>query len=1392
MQLPAAGRNRQFAVKTRTWNALVTTDSPAANRCGAVFVCVQVEMSAGPKSGRILLDFPPIATAFPFPEFLSPVLKKSDPVFGGRHGPQACSTVKSLFLVPFRRLVMFGSNRKSRRFANSPSGQKHGQKSPSKIARSAPLAFEKLDARINFSGLSGGPPSGVFDLDLFEQNIQRTFYDSSAGFAYSINQDGQIAVRSGADGNARMEEGERIKLFTPDTVTTIASVAKTITGTAIMQLFQNQGQSVDSTIYPFLPAEWRNALDAPQRAAAKASVQTITFRELLTHTSGIRVQDQDGDGSISLTEQTSFAGLRVTILGGVNMANKAIVDYQNANFALMRVMLPYIWNEVDNAELDNAADPATLTAAYYVSYVRDNVLGPMGIADADTKPVAGDDVLHYAWPDDGSDSIAYGDRTTLAGGEGWFLSVNELAAFLAHVRYDDTILSESTRGQMRSGLLGWRNPDDAVYGRGMFGDYYSHGGGLDRLLTGIMDFPNGVQIAIAANSDIDPQNMPHYTAYANASPHQLLMVQRAYENAWPEITIGGSADPDTFEIRANNSNTGAVDILLNNVLVVTRWDETLDKITFNGAGGNDTFIIGALPGTFELVVNGGAGADVFRIADRPGVGWGQGNVTINGGSGADELYFDESSSLGAQTYVVSSTAITKSSRPAPVNYSSISSLHVYAGGSNDTIRVNSTASGTEVFVYGEAGTDTIRVGNQDLSVNLRNSVRVFGGTGTDTVILDDRNGGNALTNYVLQPTWFTQDGYSGLVHQTDIETVSLQTTNQASNVHVRGTLPGQSVQINGRDGNDALYVHSTAAGSSVSFLGGAHDDTVVLTPETADLDMLQGGIGFDGGTDEDRLRLHDDNDLGLDFPGPGNPYHDTYTVLSAAVLRGSDFADVTYLATETVDLRANQYRNLIRVNGLSSTTDLLVYAGGGDDDIVVANTSRDLDTSIAGDIALYGGAGSDLVHFRDSSDESGNDSYQIQNTTFTKTGIDSWFYSQMESMVLDANPFSNNIEVSGVGPIDLTINAGGGDDTIDIGVSRADLVRANIHVRGDAGSDRVNINAMETPGNVAWTFDGGTVDMSVATFGSLDHTAIERVVLNAPAGIDNVTVISSPADTDLDFQLNAGNDRVRIGTGLVNSIGGNVIVNGGAGTDYLTVDDHDHGESATWGVNVSSVFRNDFSASHSEIDRVLLRSGNSNDQINVYSTAAGVETIIRAGQGDDRVSLSPLANNLGTIAGPLEVRGEQGLDMVVARDDLFAGGPATPYSVQTSSLSRNGFGGVSHSTIEEMRVVSGAGDNVFNVLGYNPDVLFALYGQNGNDTFNVWTGPEGSGTGGLVQIYGGPENLVGQGDRLNVFHQNPLSVTHDKDPVDPEKGSIVAQYLDVKFDLDYQDIEIVV
>src|SRR5262249_52459578 len=153
-------------------------------------------------------------------------------------------------------------------------------------------------------------------------------------------------------------------------------------------------------------------------------------------------------------------------------------------------------------------------------YVRDNVLAPMGIDDADTKPSDDTPTLNYDYPAGENNGVNYNDRTLYAGGEGWGLSANDYAKFLIGLRSNDDVLSESTRQLMRDGFLGFMdpNPDHSYeYSQGMFGTYYGHGGDLGDLSTPnptndlntfIMDFPDGVQVALLVNSDWGPV-VPH-------------------------------------------------------------------------------------------------------------------------------------------------------------------------------------------------------------------------------------------------------------------------------------------------------------------------------------------------------------------------------------------------------------------------------------------------------------------------------------------------------------------------------------------------------------------------------------------------------------------------------------------------------------------------------------------------------------------------------------------------------------------------------------------------------------------------------------------------------------------------------------------------------------------
>ncbi len=622
------------------------------------------------------------------------------------------------------------------------------------------LRVESLENRNLLAGLLGD--ASIFDLDLFEQNVRNTFTGNAVGFSYAINQDGSTVRRDGL-GDARTDDLDTINIdeqldFTADTRMTIASVAKTITATGILKILQDtSGVHVDSLISPYLPTGW---VQGP-------FINTITFRELLTHHSGLRAQDwdgssandpNDGDTGPSLNEQTTFAGLQLLIASGIPDPSDPTVNlkddfsYQNANFALMRVMTAYLLG--DGASADSAADPAQFTADAYVQYVSSEVLAPMGIVDADTKRGEDDEILNYPFPNPNATGFSYDDRTLLAGGEGWWLSSDELALFLIGVRSNDDVLSPTTREMMRDGFLGWQDPGhDYAFANSMFGadlPYYVHGGSLSQLETCIFDFPNAVQISLLVNSNIGP-NVPHAAAY-NTSPSKHELLKRAYENAWPEFAVAGTAGPDQIEILRNPLDDRSVDIFLNDELIVTRWTETLEKLTLTGLDGNDTFYVDGLPDNIEIELLGGAENDIFHVADYD-IGLVGGDVTVDGGSGSDSLEFNEGWVLGDATYIITNGTTAKSTRVGQVHYKRLEELTVYGGNGDDSMYVYATDAGPSVRVLGLAGNDLLVGGPAaDWLSGGEDNDTIQGAAGNDTIYAGAGNdfiGGGSENDLIL-------------------------------------------------------------------------------------------------------------------------------------------------------------------------------------------------------------------------------------------------------------------------------------------------------------------------------------------------------------------------------------------------------------------------------------------------------------------------------------------------------------------------------------------------------------------------------------------------------------------------------------------------------------------
>src|SRR5712691_10634145 len=174
--------------------------------------------------------------------------------------------------------------------------------------------------------------------------IDNAINRQAVGYTYLILEHGRV-VASNSFGQAHTDADPPAVALSPDDRMNIASVSKTLTAVAALKLLAAKHVSVDTPISSFLPKSWTLGPD----------VQTITFRELLTHTSGIR-SSQD--------LATDYDDLRTLIARGIKLGDK-VYHYQNHNFALFRILIPYL-NGFDDS---GVTDIGTATSQHYLEYM---------------------------------------------------------------------------------------------------------------------------------------------------------------------------------------------------------------------------------------------------------------------------------------------------------------------------------------------------------------------------------------------------------------------------------------------------------------------------------------------------------------------------------------------------------------------------------------------------------------------------------------------------------------------------------------------------------------------------------------------------------------------------------------------------------------------------------------------------------------------------------------------------------------------------------------------------------------------------------------------------------------------------------------------------------------
>ncbi len=338
----------------------------------------------------------------------------------------------------------------------------------------------------------------------------------STGWAYSISRQGQI-VGGNAGGLARLpfdanNDADGIP-FTQSTRIELMSTTKPITAMAMLKALDAAGISVDAPVGKYLPAGWQKG-----KGFSKYSVNPITFRHLLTHTSGILQAFQDPN--IDHTGwDNEWVGLVPIVKEGATPNVAAGEQYKNANYSLMRVLLPKLWSLTDGPK---TAVTEANHGLRYLSYVNTKILAPAGIAATScnaSNPATAAFVYNKSNLGILGRLVDYtGVENQCGGHRGLHLSTLDLVRLTAKLRETNAVLPAHVRKAMFDGRLGWSTFSNRS-GTDRAGLWY-HGGDGDfsggrQVNTCVMNAPQGYQLSIIFNSQT-PSSTYQCTILKNA------------------------------------------------------------------------------------------------------------------------------------------------------------------------------------------------------------------------------------------------------------------------------------------------------------------------------------------------------------------------------------------------------------------------------------------------------------------------------------------------------------------------------------------------------------------------------------------------------------------------------------------------------------------------------------------------------------------------------------------------------------------------------------------------------------------------------------------------------------------------------------------------------------
>jgi hypothetical protein len=288
----------------------------------------------------------------------------------------------------------------------------------------------------------------------------------------------------------------------------------------------------------------------------------------------------------------------------------------------------------------------------------------------------------------------------------------------------------------------------------------------------------------------------------------------------------------------------------------------LAAVTLSAGNGNNTFNVQGTAAGTPVTLNAGNGNDTINVTTMITVSSGRfviltdtlyGPLNVNGQGGTNTLTVNDQLNSRNDPWTITANSVTRpngaqlvgQSPPPPVQitYDKLAGLTLNAGGGDNTIAVQGTATSTPVTIDGGDGNDTITVtlgvvitiplphpfkSISHFTRTINSALTVKGGTGYDKLVLDDSQDTSNVSGTVTATTVTGLGLPQGLTH-SGLERIEVYTGS----------------------GNDTVSNQVPAGGPLTVFL---------------DLGAGQNGLVFDGTGGDDRIVVSWDFEP-IDRPG---------------------------------------------------------------------------------------------------------------------------------------------------------------------------------------------------------------------------------------------------------------------------------------------------------------------------------------------------------------------------------------------------------------------------------------------------------------------------------------------------------------------------------------------